>query len=155
MAADILFIAGLSAVYYLVKTDIMDNFGISLTIIVILGMICTAASFYKESGEFKKWRNIWKDPIWQTAAYIILAVAIIVSIFIFPEFEYTYNLIFVLIMMNCLVRDARYYRNAVRYGMDDLKDVNELANKYPEARPLINRKQKQSVSDKGESDLND
>ena len=27
-------------------------------------------------------------------------------------------------------------------GMDDLKDVNELANKYPEARPLINRKKK-------------
>ena len=41
-----------------------------------------------------------------------------------------------------LARDIRYYRNAVRFGMDDLKDVNELANKYPEARPLINRKKK-------------
>ena len=26
--------------------------------------------------------------------------------------------------------------------MDDLKDVNELASKYPEARPMINRKKK-------------
>ena len=45
-------------------------------------------------------------------------------------------------MGNSLIRDIRYYRNAVRYSMDDLKDVNDLANKYPEARPMINRKQK-------------
>ena len=36
----------------------------------------------------------------------------------------------------------RYYRNAVRFGMDDLSDVNELANRYPESRPMINRKKK-------------
>ena len=45
-------------------------------------------------------------------------------------------------MGNALISDIRYYRYAVRFGMDDLNDVNELANKYPEARPLINRKQK-------------
>ena len=45
-------------------------------------------------------------------------------------------------MANSLIRDIRYYRNAVRFGMDDLSGVNELANKYPEARSMINRKQK-------------
>ena len=40
------------------------------------------------------------------------------------------------------ISDIRYYRYAVKYGMDDLNDVNELANKYPEVRPMINRKQK-------------
>ena len=155
LAADVLFIAGLGTVYYLAKTDRMNNFGINLILIVILGAISIAASFYKESGEYKKWRNIWKDPIWQTLIYIVLAVAVIVSIFAFPEFEYTYNLMFLLIMMNYIVRDIRYYRNAVRYGMDNLKDVNELANKYPEARSYINRKQKPPTASEGKSDLDD
>ena len=55
---------------------------------------------------------------------------------------------FVLIMINILIRDIRYYRNAVRFGMDDLSGVNELANKYPEARPMINRKKKTELKSK-------
>jgi hypothetical protein len=55
---------------------------------------------------------------------------------------------FVLIMMNLLIRDIRYCKYAVRFGMDDLKDVNELANKYPEARPMINRKKKTELKSK-------
>ncbi len=51
-------------------------------------------------------------------------------------------MMFVLVMMNALIRDIRYYRNAVIFCMDDLNDENEPANKYPEARPMINRKQK-------------
>ena len=140
--ADLLFTAGLGIIYFFVKTRLFNNFGINLTVVVILGMICIAASFYKESGECRKWRNIWKDPVWQIIAYIILAVALIISIFAFPEYEYRDSLLFLLIMMNHIVRDVRYYRNAVRYGMDDLKDINELANNYPESRPYINRKQK-------------
>ena len=54
---------------------------------------------------------------------------------------------FVLIMMNLLIRDIRYYRYAVKYGMDDLNDVNELANKYPEVRPMINRKRKTDMEE--------
>ena len=142
--ADLLFAAGLGAIYFLVKTRLFNNFGINLTVVVILGLLCIAASFHKESGECRKWRNIWKDPVWQIIAYIILAVALIISIFVFPEYEYRDSLLFLLIMMNCTVRDVRYYRNAVRYGMDDLEDINELANKYPESRPYINRKQKPS-----------
>ncbi len=64
-------------------------------------------------------------------------------------------MLFLLIMMNCIVRDVRYYRNAVRYGMDDLKDINELADKYPESRAYINRKQKPSEIAEGESDTDD
>ena len=72
----------------------------------------------------------------------ILAIAIIISIFVFSENLYVNCLMFVLIMMNAMIRDIRYYKNAVRFGMDDLNDVNELANKYPETRPMINRKEK-------------
>lgn len=35
--------------------------------------------------------------------------------------------------------------------MDDLNDVNELANKYPEARPMINR----SDMNSGDEFIND
>jgi hypothetical protein len=77
-----------------------------------------------------------------SAVYIILAIALIASLWILPDFKYFNDSIWVLIMANSLIRDIRYYRNAVRFGMDDLSGVNELANKYPEARPLINRKKK-------------
>ena len=146
-SADFLFTAGLGVIYFFTKTRLFNNFGINLTVIVILGMICIAASFHKESGECRKWRNIWKDPIWQIVTYIVLAVALIVSIFVLPEYEYRDNLPFLLIMMNYLIRDVRYFRNAVRYGMDDLKDVNELANKHPESIPYINSKKKTSEKD--------
>ena len=96
----------------------------------------------KNEGNAENGHNIWKDPTWQIAGYIILAIAIIISIFVFSGNPYASFLMFVLIMMNLLIRDIRYYRYAVKYGMDDLNDVNELANKYPEVRPMINRKQK-------------
>ena len=67
---------------------------------------------------------------------------LIISIWVFPESEYFYSVLWVLMMANALLRDIRYYRNAVRFGMDDLSDVNELANRYPESRPMINRKKK-------------
>ena len=111
-------------------------------IILLVGGVCVAASFYAERGECRKWRRIWKDPTWQLAGYIVLAIALIASLWILPDFKYFNDSIWVLIMANSLIRDIRYYRNAVRFGMDDLSGVNELANKYPEARPLINRKKK-------------
>ena len=113
-----------------------------LTILVVFGAICVAASFYKEEGEYKKWRNIWKDPVWQTAGYIVLGIGIIAIIWIFPELEISSLMILILVMVNCLIRDIRYCIYAVRFNMDDLEDVNELADKYPEARPMINRKKK-------------
>ena len=116
IVTDVVFVAILSTVLFLFEKNIIRSFGL--------------------------WRNIWKDPTWQIAGYIILAIAIIISIFVFSGNPYASFLMFVLIMMNLLIRDIRYYRYAVKYGMDDLNDVNELANKYPEVRPMINRKQK-------------
>ena len=104
-------------------------------------------SLYTEQGECRKWRRIWKDPIWQISGYIVIVIMLIISIWVFPESEYFYSVLWVLMMANALLRDIRYYRNAVRFGMDDLNGVNELANKYPEARPMINRKQKTDMEE--------
>ena len=142
IATDIMFIAVLTSLFILAEKDLLHNFGLVLLIILLVGGTCVAASFYAERGECRKWRRIWKDPTWQLAVYIILAIALIASLWILPDFKYFNDSILVLIMANSLIRDIRYYRNAVRFGMDDLKDVNDLANKYPEARPMINRKQK-------------
>ena len=145
IAADIAFTAVLLVTFLLFEKDIIRSFGLFLAIILVTGVVCTAASYYKERGECRKWRNIWKDPTWQIAGYVILAIAIIASIFVFSGNPYVNFLMLVLIMMNALIRDIRYYRYAVRFGMDDLSGVNELANKYPEARPMINRKQKTNM----------
>ena len=142
IATEIMFIAVLTSLFILAEKDLLHNFGLMLLIILLVGGACVAASFYAERGECRKWRRIWKDPTWQLAGYIVLAIALIASLWILPDFKYFNDSIWVLIMANSLIRDIRYYRNAVRYSMDDLKDVNDLANKYPEARPMINRKQK-------------
>ena len=142
IATEILFIAVLTSFFILAEKDLLRNFGLILLIVLLVGGSCIAASIYTERGECRKWRRIWKDPTWQLAGYIVLAIALIASLWILPDFKYFNDSIWVLIMANSLIRDIRYYRNAVRFGMDDLSGVNELANKYPEARPLINRKKK-------------
>ena len=140
--ADILFIGVLTVLFILAEKDLLHNFGLILLIVLVAGGTCVAASLYTERGECRMWRRIWKDPTWQLVGYIALGVALIASLWILPEFKYFNSSVWILIMANSLVRDIRYYRNAVRFGMDDLNGVNELANKYPEARPMINRKQK-------------
>jgi len=142
IATEIMFIAVLTSLFILAEKDLLHSFGLMLLIILLVGGVCVAASFYAERGECRKWRRIWKDPTWQLAGYIVLAIALIASLWILPDFKYFNDSIWVLIMANSLIRDIRYYRNAVRFGMDDLSGVNELANKYPEARSMINRKQK-------------
>ena len=145
IAADILFMCVLAI---LSVKDILSNFGLFFIILLVVGGSCVAVSLYTEQGECRKWRRIWKDPIWQISGYIVIVIMLIISIWVFPESEYFYSVLWVLMMANALLRDIRYYRNAVRFGMDDLKDVNELANKYPEARPMINRKKKTELKSK-------
>lgn len=142
VVSDVIFMLALGAVFICKEKDLSNNFGVMLTVISVFGMVCIVMSFYKDAGEYKKWHNIWKDPIWQTAGYIALAVALIAFIVLTPEVTFGSALMFLLIMATALIRDIRYYRYAVRFGMDELNDVNELAGKYPEARPMINRKQK-------------
>ena len=138
IAADILFMCVLAI--RSVHKDIWSK--CRLIILLVVGGSCVAVSLYTEQGECRKWRRIWKDPIWQISGYIVIAIMLIISIWVFPESEYFYSVLWVLMMANALLRDIRYYRNAVRFGMDDLSDVNELANRYPESRPMINRKKK-------------
>jgi hypothetical protein len=145
ITADMIFIATLvvSALLIVKEKITMNNLGLNIDIFLIVGGACLAATLYKERGECRKWRNIWKLPIWQTVGYFLLAGVLLVSIWSVPEsISITDILIGILIMGNALISDIRYYRNAVRFGMDDLNGVNELANKYPEARPMINRKKK-------------
>ena len=150
---DILFIAALFVFCVLEENGMLKSSGAMLAIILIPGVACVAASFYRESEEYRGWRNVWKDPTLQKTAYIVLAVAIIVLIIKSYGSELYINmLIFLLIMMNSLVRDIRYYRNAVKYDMDNLEDVNELVSKYPEARQYINKKQL-IVTDEKEDEL--
>ncbi len=148
IVTDVVFMVLLSTILFLFEKDIIRSFGLFMAIVLIIGGVCTAASYYKERGECRKWRNIWKDPTWQIAGYIILAIAIIISVFAFSGNPYASSLMFVLIMMNALIRDIRYYKYAVRFGMDDLSGVNELANKYPEVRSMINRKKKTDMEKK-------
>ena len=154
LVSDVLFMLALGAVFICKEKDLFNNFGVMLTVISVFGMVCIVMSFYKDAGEYKKWHNIWKDPVWQTAGYIILAVALIIYIVVSPETTFGSALLFLLIMATALIRDIRYYRYAVRFGMDDLNDVNELARKHPEAGPMINRKQKIRNSE-AETDNND
>ena len=117
IAADILFMCVLAI---LSVKDILSNFGLFFIILLVVGGSCVAVSLYTEQGECRKWRRIWKDPTWQLAVYIILAIALIASLWILPDFKYFNDSILVLIMANSLIRDIRYYRNAVRYGMPDI-----------------------------------
>ena len=75
IATDIMFIAVLTSLFILAEKDLLHNFGLVLLIILLVGGTCVAASFYAERGECRKWRRIWKDPTWQLAVYIILAIA--------------------------------------------------------------------------------
>lgn len=150
IAADMIFIATLvvSALLIVKEKITMNNLGLIIAVFLIVGGACLATALYKERGECRKWRNIWKLPIWQTVGYFLLAAVLLVSIWSVPEsISITDMLIGILIMGNALISDIRYYRNAVRFGMDDLNGVNELANKYPEARPMINRKQKTDMEE--------
>lgn len=118
----------------------ITNIGTCINVILIIAAVCIAAAFYKEKGELKRWRNVWAVPKWQTIAYVALAIALIVSIWVLPDYRYANVFMIMLIMINSLVNDVRYYKYAVRFQMDDLESVKELASKYPEARPLINKK---------------
>ena len=51
------------------------------------------------------------------------------------------------VALNMLALDIRYYRNARKYKMDELNSVNELALKYIGARPYIKRKLRPEIEE--------
>ena len=48
----------------------------------------------------------------------------------------------ILVSIAQTISDIKYYNRALKYDMNNIEDVNELARKFPEARPYINRKEK-------------
>ena len=60
------------------------------------------------------------------------------------DYEKTCLAVFIPVTITQILRDVRYYNRATKYDMDNLSDVNELARKFPEARPYINRKEKRA-----------
>ena len=99
---------------------------------------------FRDYGKYGKWRNIWNDPIWQKILHI--AVSIAIGLLFFKNLE-TEKMCFALLILATIVetiQDIRYYNRAVEYDMDNIEDVNELARRFPEARPYINRKEKRS-----------
>lgn len=136
---DILLMAVFAITYVLLWEEKHINIEALMVIALVVGALCIAAAFYQEYGELKKWSGLWKDPAWQSALFIIAGVMLIASIWMLPNPEYVSPGIALLIMLNNIERAVRYYNRAVRYGMDDLKDVKELMEKYPETTSLINK----------------
>ena len=87
IAADMIFIATLvvSALLIVKEKITMNNLGLIIAVFLIVGGACLATALYKERGECRKWRNIWKLPIWQTVGYFLLAAVLLVSIWSVPE----------------------------------------------------------------------
>ena len=67
ITADMIFIATLvvSALLIVKEKITMNNLGLIIAVFLIVGGACLATALYKERGECRKWRNIWKLPIWQ------------------------------------------------------------------------------------------
>ena len=97
---------------------------------------------FRDYGKYKNWRRIWKDPIWLNVSYIALAVAILLIYFKNLETEKMSVAMMILVSIAQTISDIKYYNRAVKYDMNNIEDVNELARKFPEARPFINRKEK-------------
>lgn len=139
--ADIFFLIDLLIVGLLFLSNIIDHdvlWVCSSGAFVILLLVW----YFRDYGKYKKWRNIWKDPIWYKVSYIIMAVAILLFFFKNLETEKMSIAMMILVLITQIVLDTRYFINAMKYDMDDLEDVNELARRFPEARPYINRKEK-------------
>ena len=70
-ASDALFIAVLIIAYFLIKANGAKSILITVIMILAVGAVSIAIQLYKEHGECRKWRNIWRTPAWQLAIYIV------------------------------------------------------------------------------------
>ncbi len=134
--ADVLFLLTLliTGILYVSKMINYDVLWVCATgAVAILFLAC---------GKYKNWRRIWKDPIWLKASSIVIAVAILLIYFKNLETEKMSVAMMILVSIAQTISDIKYYNRAVKYDMNNIEDVNELARKFPEARPYINRKEK-------------
>ena len=147
IAADAVIFIWILTAYILFWNDKPISFGKYLMSLVLMVFICSAAEVIKDLGKCRIWHNIWKIPMWQTVIFIILVISAIALYFALPENYYNMTLALLVVALNMLALDIRYYRNARRYKMDELNSVNELALKYTEARPCLKRKLRPEIGE--------
>ena len=143
LGADLLFLLTLiiTAVLYVLGLIGEDSI---LSIILPGATLLLVVEWVVGYGKYKKWRNVWKDPIWQKVFLIIVGVVFFITTVTDLDYEKTCLAVFIPVTITQILRDVRYYNRATKYDMDNLSDVNELARKFPEARPYINRKEKRA-----------
>ena len=139
--SELLLIVGLPLIIALEDKEVLPS-GISLPITIGLAIAFLATGFYKDYGKYKKWRNVWKDPIWQKVLLIVVAVVVFITIVTDLDYEKTRLAVLISVTITQILRDVRYYNRATKYDMDNLSDVNELARRFPETREIIGRKKK-------------
>ena len=147
IAADAVIFIWILVAYILFWNEKPISFGKYLVSLVLMVFICSAAEVIKDLGKCRIWHNIWKIPMWQTVIFIILVISAIALYFALPENYYNMTLALLVVALNMLALDIRYYRNARRYKMDELNSVNELALKYTEARPCLKRKLRPEIGE--------
>lgn len=147
IAADAVIFIWILVAYILFWNDKPISFGKYLMSLVLMVFICSAAEVIKDLGKCRIWHNIWKIPIWQILLFVILAGSAIALYFVLPENYYNMTLVLLVVALNMLALDIRYYRNARKYKMDELNSVNELALKYIGARPYIKRKLRPEIEE--------
>ena len=139
--ADVLFLLTLliTGILYVSKMINYDVLWVCATGAVVILFLAWG---FRDYGKYKFWRNIWKDPIWMKASSIVIAVAVLLIYFKNLETEKMSVAMMILVSIAQTISDIKYYNRAVKYDMNNIEDVNELARKFPEARPYINRKEK-------------
>lgn len=128
--SEILVIVGLPVIFALEDREILPS-GISFPIAIGIAIAFVATGIYKDYGKYKQWKDIWKDPMWQTAGYIIFGIAFLVIYIRTHEFKHLEMWLF-FIVANYLVTDIRYYRNAIKYNLDNYNDINDAIKDHPE-----------------------
>lgn len=141
LGADLLFLLTLiiTAVLYVLGLIGEDSI---LSIILPGATLLLVVEWAVGYGKYKKWRNVWKDPIWQKVLLIVVSVVFFTTTVTDLDYEKTCLAVFIPVTITQIIRDVRYYNRATKYDMDNLSDVNELARRFPETREIIGRKKK-------------
>lgn len=130
-----LVIVGLPVIFALGDKGILPS-DISFPIAIGIAIAFVATGIYKDYGKYKQWKDIWKDPMWQTAGYIIFGLAYLVIYIRTHEFKHLEMWLF-FIIANYLITDIRYYRNAIKYNLDNYDDINDAIKDHPEMVPNL------------------
>lgn len=78
LGADLLFLLTLiiTAILYVLGHIGKDSL---LSIILPAAVLPLIVELVVDHGKYKKWRNVWKDPIWQKALLIVVPVVFFIA----------------------------------------------------------------------------